>query len=325
MNEEKLKILVTGATGFVGVHIVPELIKRKYNVFILERYVPGRYDLGKRKDVKKVFGDIREYFAIKQVIHDVQPDVVIHLVAISPVAYSFDRPHEVLETNLLGTVNLAEACLREVPDFQHFLFASTSETYGNGPSPKTEKTQQNPNSPYAVSKLACEKYLFYLRDAYGFPMTILRNFNTYGRKDNAHFVVERTIVQMLQEEVVRLGDPTPKRDFLYIDDHVNSYLTCIQNPEAKGEVFNFCTGRETSIEQLIDLIAKLTDFKGEILWNTVPARPLEIKEVVGDYSKAKRILGWQPQFALEEGLKLTVGLWKTSLETAQMDDRRQTV
>lgn len=310
MCEEKLKILVTGATGFVGSHIVPELIERGYNVYTLERYVTGRYVLGKRTNSKKVFGDIKEYFSIKQIIHALQPEVVIHLAATSPVAYSYDHPHEVIQTNLLGTVNLAEACLREVPHFRHFLFASTSETYGNGPIPKTEETQQNPNSPYAASKLACEKYLLYMRDAYRFPMTILRNFNTYGRKDNTHFVVERTITQMLQGEVVTLGDPTPIRDFEYIDDHVNSFLTCVVNPKAKGEVFNFCTGRRTSIKQLVDLISELTNFGGEIIWDTIPARPLDIKELVGDYSKAKRLLKWQPKFTLEEGLRLTVDFWR---------------
>lgn len=308
---------MTGVSGFVGSHLLPKLIECGHDVYALERYVTGRYVLGKRMDTKKVFGDLKEYFAMKQIMHDVQPDAVIHLASISPVAYSYDHPHEVIETNLFGTMNLAEACLREVPHFKHFVFASTSETYGNGPCPKTEETPQNPNSPYAVSKLACEKYLLYMRDAYGFPITILRNFNTFGRKDNTHFVVERTIVQMLQGETVRLGDPTPIRDFEYVDDHANSYLTCLDNPKANGEVFNFCTGRGTSIKQLVDLISKLTDFEGEVFWSTIPARPLDIKELVGDYSKAKRLLGWQPKFTFEEGLRLTVDFWRDLLKNNQ--------
>jgi len=312
-RDERLRVLVTGATGFIGSHLIPRLIERGYEVYSLERYVTGRYVLGQRREVKTVFGDLKEYFAVKRIIHEVQPDVVIHLAAISPVAYSYDHPHEVIETNLLGTVNLAESCLREVPHFKHFLFASTSETYGNGPNPKTEETPQNPNSPYAVSKLACEKYLLYMRDAYNFPVTILRNFNTYGRKDNTHFVVERTIVQMLQGKVVRLGDPTPVRDFEYVEDHVNSYLTCLDKEESKGEIFNFCTGRGVSIKQLVELIGKLTDFNGEIIWHAIPSRPSDIKELVGDYSKAKRLLRWEPKFTLEEGLRLTIDFWKNKL------------
>jgi len=307
---ERLKVLVTGATGFIGSHIVPRLVERGCDVYSLERYVTGRYVLGQIGRVKTLFGDLKDYFAVKRIVHEVKPDAVIHLASISAVAYSYDHPHEVMETNFYGTMNLAESCLREVPHFKQFLFASTSETYGNGPIPKTEETLQNPNSPYAISKVACEKYLLYMRDAYGFPITILRNFNTYGRKDNTHFVVERTIAQMLQEKTVRLGDPTPVRDLLYVDDHVNSYLACLENERAVGEIFNFCTGRGTSIAQLVDLIKELTKFRGEVIWDTIPKRPLDIAVLIGDCSKAKRLLRWKPKFTLEEGLKLTIDFWR---------------
>lgn len=308
-----VKLLITGVTGFIGSHLFSRVADQDYDVYALERYVTGRYVLGQRKNVKTVFGDLKEYFSIKQIIHDVQPDIVIHLAAMSPVAYSYDHPHEVIETNLIGTINLAEACLHEVPHFKQFLFASTSETYGNGFSPKTEETLQNANSPYAVSKVACEKYLLYMRDAFDFPITILRPFNTYGRKDNLHFIVERTIVQMLQGKEVRLGERTAIRDFLYVDDHVKAYLTCLENEKAINSIFNFCTGHGISIDELVRLIEKFTDFKGEEIWDTIPKRPLDIAVLVGDYSKAKRELGWSPKFTLEEGLKLTIDFWKKKL------------
>lgn len=305
-----LKVLVTGGTGFIGTELIPKLVELGYDVYSLERYVTGRYILGERKSVKSVFADIRDYFAIKEIVRHIQPDVVIHLAAVSPVAYSYEHPQETIETNLTGTINLSEACLREVNHFRQFLFASTSETYGNGPTPKTEQTPQNPNSPYAVSKLACEKYLIYMKSAHNFPVTILRNFNTYGRKKNTHFVVERIIVQMLRGKTVRLGDPTPIRDFLYVDDHVNSYVSCLENEKGKGDVFNFCTGRSISIEELVQKIAELADFKGDINWNTIPSRPLDIKELVGDYTKAKHLLGWEPKNTFEEGLQKTINFWR---------------
>jgi dTDP-glucose 4,6-dehydratase len=155
-----------------------------------------------------------------------------------------------------------------------------------------------------------------MRDAYDFPVTVLRNFNTYGRKDNTHFIVERTIVQMLQGKTVSLGDPTPIRDLEYVDDHVNSYLACLENPKAKGEVFNFCTGKGVSIKQLVDLIAKLVRFKGEIIWNTIPTRPLDIKKLVGDNSKARLTLGWKPEFSLVDGLELTIEHWRKKIENS---------
>lgn len=308
------KVLVTGGSGFIGGHLVPEILDAGHDVYSLERYVTGRCILGGRRMAKTVFADIRDYFIIRNLIRKIQPDAVIHLASISPVSYSFNHPNEVLETNLMGTVNLAESCLREAPYFKHFLFAGTSEEYGNQETlPARENAELRPNSPYAASKVAADKYLRYMRDAYGFPVTILRNFNTYGRKDNTHFVVERTITQMLKEKVVTLGDPSPVRDFLYVDDHVSSYLTCLGNEKAIGEVFNFCTGHGASISQLVDLIGKLTHFKGEVIWNTIPRRPLDIAKLVGDYSKAKKLLGWKPKYTLEEGLKVAVNFWKEKL------------
>jgi UDP-glucose 4-epimerase len=308
-----MRILITGATGFVGGHLVKILLDRGEEVISLERYVTGRYALGGTRTLKSVFCDLRDAFAVRRIVRETQPEFIIHLAAVSPVSYSYDHPQEVLDANLLGTVNLAEACLREIPHFRQFLFASTSETYGNGPVPKREDTPQNPNSPYAVAKYAAEKYLLYMRDAYGFPVTSLRNFNTYGRKDNTHFVVERIVVQMLRGVEVRLGDPNPVRDLLYVDDHVKSYLACLANSKAAGEVFNFCTGRGITVKSLVDLLREYTGFAGEVVWNTIPSRPLDIQVLIGDASKAERMLGWGPQVPLEEGLRLTVDYWRKRL------------
>jgi nucleoside-diphosphate-sugar epimerase len=310
---EKARVLVTGTTGFVGSHLVPKLVESGYDVYSLERYVTGRYVLGGRREVKTVFGDLRDGYAIKRIVREVRPSVVIHLAAISPVSYSYDHPQEVIETNLLGAVNLAEACLHEVDNFKQFLFSSTSETYGNGPNPKNEETLQNPNSPYAVSKVTTEKYLLYMLEAFNFPLTILRNFNTYGRKNNTHFIVERIITQMLTGKRVELGDPNPIRDLVYIDDHVNAYLSCLDNPNAIGQIFNFGTGVGIRIKDLTDKIANLTGFKGEVCWNTIPERPLDIQVLISDYSKAERVIGWKPEFTLENGLKKTIEFWKDKL------------
>lgn len=308
------KVLVTGGSGFIGSHLIPELLDAEYDVYSLERYVTGRYILGGRRIAKTIFADLHDYFTIRDLIRKIQPDAVIHLASISAVSYSYNHPNEVVETNLLGTINLAESCLREAPHFKHFLFAGTSEEYGNQETlPIKENAELCPNSPYAASKVAADKYLQYMRDAYGFPVTILRNFNTYGRKDNTHFVVERTITQMLKEKVVTLGDPSPVRDFLYVDDHVNSYLTCLGNKKAIGEVFNFCTGRGASIAQLVDLTGKLTNFKGEVIWNTIPRRPLDIAKLVGNYSKAEKSLGWKPKYTLGKGLEVAINFWKEKL------------
>jgi GDP-mannose 4,6-dehydratase len=308
---------MTGVTGTIGSQLAEELLKNGEEIHSLERYVTGRYSLDHNGKVRIVNGDLRDFSAVRHIVEEVQPEIVIHLAATTAVSYSYDHPHEVMETNLMGTINLAEACRTLVPHLKQFLFASTSETYGNGPLPKKEDTVQTPNSPYSVSKQAAERYLVYLRDAYKFPVTILRPFNTYGRKNNQHFVVERMIVQMLNGNKVRLGDPDAVRDLLYIDDHVKAYTTCFNNSKALGETFNFCTGKSISIRELSKKVAAITGFKGEVLWHQTPARPLDIKRLVGSYEKAKDVLGWRPKFDLDRGLKRTVDHWKENLRAGE--------
>lgn len=321
-----MRILVTGATGFVGSRLLERLSDTKeHDLYSLQRYVTGRYVLGAERGIKVVFCDLRDQFAVRSAVREVQPEVVIHLASISPVSYSYDHPNEVMDANLSGTINLAESCLREVPHFKHFLFASTSETFGNGPLPKREDTPQAPNSPYSVSKHAAEKYVLYMWDAYKFPVTVLRPFNTYGRRDNTHFLVERMLVQMLRGDIVKLGDPTPERDLLYIDDHVDAYLACLGKPgKSIGQVFNFCTGDKITVLSLAERLREMTGYRGQILWNTIPRRPLDIQVLYGDAAKAKSVLAWEAKVTLDEGLRSTMDFWRKKLMGSERASRATT-
>ena len=159
------KVLVTGGGGFIGSHLIPKLVELDYDVYSLDRYVTGRYVLGNQRSVKTIFCNLNDYFSIRKNIRDIKPEYIIHLAALSAVSFSYDHPLEVLETNFLGTVKLAEACLQEVSHFKHFLFAGTSEEYGNQKHvPIKESAELRPNSPYSVSKVAADKYLQYLYD-----------------------------------------------------------------------------------------------------------------------------------------------------------------
>jgi len=305
-----MRVLVTGGTGFIGSHLIPKLIEKGYDVWSLERYVAGR--IGQSHDVKTVYADLNDGFTIRKAIKKVKPEEVIHLASISAVAYSYEHPQEVMGTNLIGTINLAEACLRETDNFKRFLFAGTSEEYGNnGFEVQTEENPLCPASPYAVSKVACEKYLLYMREAYDFPITILRPFNTYGRKKDYHFLIEKTIVQMLMQKTVRLVDPTPVRDWMYVADHVSAYLTCLENEKAIGETFNFCTGKGYTVEETIKKISRLIGFNSEIQWGSAPERPSESRVIIGSYKKANKVLGWSPKYSLEDGLKETIEYWRS--------------
>ncbi len=243
-----------------------------------------------------------------------KPDYVIHLAALSAVSFSYEHPIEVSEVNYLGSINLAEACYKEVPDFKQFITAGTSEMYGMTlKSSKQKLTEQSPllpNSPYAVAKTAFSYYLKYMHMAYKFPYTEMRPFNSYGRKTNKHFFIERTITQMLTQDKVYLGDPDAIRDWLYVDEHVDGYLKAINNKKAIGEAINLSTGIGYTTKQTAELIAKLTNFKGKIIWNSTPPRPLDAKILIGDITKAKKILNWEPKIDLEQGLKKTINYWR---------------
>jgi nucleoside-diphosphate-sugar epimerase len=308
-----LKIVVTGGTGFIASNLIPKLQKAGHEVYNIERYVTGRH-VG-NKLCSTFFADLRDGFAVRKILHDVNPEVIFHIAAISAVSYSYEHPQEVIESNLIGTINLAEAALREANSLKQFLFAGTSEEYGNnGHEIQVETNPLLPASPYAVSKVAGEKYLNYMKAAYDFPITLLRPFNTYGRTNDAHFLIERAITQMLTKKSVNLIDPTPIRDWMYVDDHVSAYLACLGNKKALGETFNFSTGKGHSVKETVDIISRLVNFNGEIVWGAAPKRPTESKAIIGNSEKAKKVLGWSPRYTLEEGLKETINYWRKKLQ-----------
>lgn len=300
-----MRVLLTGASGFIGSRLIPKLTELGHEVHALHRYVTGRYVLG--ENVNIVHANLDDSDGITRIVEEVDPEIVVHLGAISAVSYSYNHPLEVNNVNYMGLIRLAEACRIHCTDFKQFVSAGTSEEYGNQIHfPIREDAVLHPNSPYAVAKAASTQYLEYMRDAYDFPITVCRPFNTYGRTENNHFVTERILSQMLRgEKEVRLGDPTPVRDMMFRDDHVNAYLHVLENGDAIGEKINFCTGLGYSIAELVSICAELTDWKGKVVWNTIPKRPLDIDVLIGDNSKA-RGLGWEPEYSLPEGLAKTI-------------------
>jgi dTDP-glucose 4,6-dehydratase len=310
------KVLLTGASGFIGQHILPEL-REDYEVHAIAINREYRKN-NKDNDVHVHHADIKDHKAINAIVKKVAPDYIIHLAGISSVAKSFDDYNSTMESNYYATVNLAEACRRE-GSIKQFIFAGSSEEYGaalkNAKQRITEDTPLNPTSPYAVSKANADMYLQYLGKAYGFPYTVIRSFNTYGRKDNNSFFVEKTISKMLlQEQSISLGDPSLIRDWLYVDDHVSGYIKVLGNKRAIGQTIQLCTGKGHSIRETAELISKMTGFEGDILWNTMPRRPFEASIMIGDNSKAKELLGWEPKYTLEQGLEKTIAFWKEKME-----------
>lgn len=284
-----MKMLITGASGFIGQHLAKE--------FIDYELATAPVELG-------------DTFRLDSYIELHQPEIVIHLAAKSEVAHSFDNYLEVSRVNYLGTVALAEANRKHNPNLKLFVMASTMETYGNQPARYAfnEDTAQYPAAPYSVAKVACEKYLAYMEEAYNFPSVILRQTNTYGRHDNDFFIVERIISQMARSDLCLLGTPKPWRNFLYIDDLVRLYRAVVEQLPV-GETFVTGPDNALSIGSLAEKIKGLMGWDGEIVWDTQPVRPGEVHYLNSNPRHVKEVLGWTPEIGLDEGLKLTIAKW----------------
>lgn len=302
-----MKFLITGHSGFIGQHLAKKFAEDNELYFLQN--------------------DLRDYDAVKNEVLSFNPDIIIHLAARTEVEKSFYEQITFSEINYVGTVNLIEAA-REASNLKNFVFASTVEVYGwqpisdlikNGTETEipcfNEETTPNPNAPYAVAKYACEKYLEYAHRSYGFPYTIIRQTNVYGRKDNDFFVTEQIIMQMLKNpDEINLGYDKPYRSFIYIDDLMDAWETVIRNPDkCVGELFCLGPNDPIRISDYVDLIAKKIGWTGKVNWNTKPARPGEIYLLNTSNEKITRMTGWEPKVSLSEGLDRTIEFWKENL------------
>lgn len=314
-----MKVLITGISGFIGSYLAEHLLTEGHEVAGLMRQTnrmnfPSVARLRGRAELH--YGSLTDLSAVTQALREFRPDAICHLGAITPVAYSFDHPHEVTETNYLGTINLAEAALKHCPNLKRFIFASSMETYGfqNKREAFIETDESRPACPYAVAKVAGEKYLQYLHYAHQFPAVAFRQTNAYGRKENDYFVVEAIITQMLKGKEVNLGDPRPVRNFIFIDDLVALYSAMLMtDADVSGQVFNTGPDNGISIDSLADLCKTMTGWRGKINWNTRPRRPGEIFYLNSSNQKVTQALGWKPRVDMISGIARTAEIWADNL------------
>jgi GDP-mannose 4,6-dehydratase len=282
-----MKVLVTGILGFIGSHLAERLVNEGYDVYGVVRRVANRNMAVIDKiasDVTLISGDVTDYVSTRNAIKTANPEVIVHLAALSPVRDSFERPFEYQQANLVGTMNVAHALL-ELPDSKNrkLLAASTAEVYGIQKNvPLKESLPLFPSSPYAVSKAAGDLYLQMMFNAFDLHGSIMRSANSYGRKFDTSFVIEYLITQMLKDEYVYVGSPDSIRDYMYVDDHVNAYMLAIKDAKADGQIFNVGTGAGVSNRELTELIAKKIGFT----------------------------LNWSPKLSLDKGLDKVVSYFR---------------
>ncbi|MEM5797295.1 MAG: SDR family NAD(P)-dependent oxidoreductase [Candidatus Aenigmatarchaeota archaeon] len=317
-------VLITGVTGFIGSHLAKELVEKNYEVYGIARYAVSRNkELIKEflKDVTLLTADITDFHAIQNIFKSINPDYVLHTAALTPVRLSFERPFENIQSNIIGTMNIAHAMLG-LSDYEtrKLIAASTAEVYGlQKINPIPEDVQLNPTSPYAVSKAAADMYIRMMCHIFGLNAIILRPTNTYGRKFETGFLVEYLITEMLKGNKVYVGAPDSIRDYMYVTDHVEAYKKAMES-KISGEVFNVAPGFGITNKELAFKIAELIGFdKNNIVLGSYPPgypfRPIVSDQpyIVLDSRKIKEKLGWEAKVSLEEGLKKTIEYWKNKL------------
>ena len=317
MSREYNKILVTGADGFIGSHLVESLVKSGYKVRAFVFYNSfnscGWLDHVPKsiKDSIEIFsGDIRDPFGVKSAVSGC--DVVLHLAALIAIPYSYLAPSAYVDTNVTGTLNILEAA-KEL-DVKKIIHTSTSEVYGTAKYvPIDEDHSLQGQSPYAATKIGADQLALSYFASFETPVTVIRPFNTYGPRQSARAVIPTIITQIASgKKKIRLGSVTPTRDFNYVADTVSGFIAALNAENILGEVINIGSNYEVSIGNTFNIIAKIMNSDAEIIADTVRLRPQEseVERLWACNLKAKRLLNWDPAYGgiggFEAGLKETV-------------------
>ena len=313
MNWKGTTTLVTGAGGFIGSHLVEALVRRGARVRAFVHY-NSRNDWGQLervpdsvlRNVEVVAGDVRDPFFVATAVTGCE--VVFHLAALIPIPYSYMAPQSFVETNVLGTLNVLEACrAASVPRLVH---TSTSETYGTAHADLMDETHPvHAQSPYAASKVGADKLVESYVCSYGLPAVTVRPFNTYGPRQSARAVIPSIATQTLaQRKRVATGSLTPVRDFSYVSDTVEGFLDVAELDDAAGEVFNIGTGEGVAIGEVGRAIIELCGNGARLVRDERRVRPeaSEVTRLVCDSTKLRARTGWHPRVPLREGLERTI-------------------
>lgn len=307
------RVLVTGAGGFIGSHLVEELAGRGARVRALVRYNSRSHwgfleelPRGLAPRVEVLAGDVCDPFCVMDLAKD--QEVVFHLAALIAIPYSYQAPAGYVAANVAGTLNVLEACRRR--GVRKLVHTSTSETYGTARyAPIDEEHPLQGQSPYSASKIAADKMVESYHRSFALPAATVRPFNTYGPRQSARAVLPAIISQICAgRKALDLGDLRPVRDFNYVSDTVAGFLAAAASPKSVGEVINIGSGRAVSIGQAARAVLRLTGRRLPVREDSRRLRPpkSEVFRLLCDNRKARRLLGWRPRVPLEEGLERTI-------------------
>ncbi|MDD2228146.1 MAG: NAD-dependent 4,6-dehydratase LegB [Candidatus Cloacimonetes bacterium] len=306
-----MKVLVTGADGFIGSHLTEALLKEGHHVRALAQYNSFNYwgwleDIESQARLEVVTGDVRDPNYCREICKDV--DTVFHLAALIAIPYSYVAPDSYIDTNVKGTLNICQAARDS--GAKRILVTSTSEVYGTAQYvPINEKHPMQPQSPYSASKIGADAIAMSFYNAFKLPITIVRPFNTYGPRQSARAVIPTIISQIasgMQE--IKLGDLSPTRDFNYVSDTCRGYLELAKCDKAIGEAVNIGSNYEISIKDTLELIKNIMNSDVRFITDEQRIRPggSEVFRLWCDNTKIRSLTGFEPKYSIRAGLEKTV-------------------
>ncbi|MEZ3504860.1 MAG: NAD-dependent 4,6-dehydratase LegB [Lachnospiraceae bacterium] len=320
------KILVTGADGFIGSHLTEELVKKGYNVKAFVYYNSfntwGWLDTLPKEIMEHVEifqGDIRDPNGVKEAMKGY--GAVFHLAALIAIPFSYHSPDTYVDTNIKGTLNVLQAARDLGTD--RVLTTSTSEVYGTAKYvPIDEAHPYQGQSPYSATKIGADRLAESFYRSFDLPVTIVRPFNTYGPRQSARAVIPTIITQLLSgREEIQLGALTPTRDFNYVKDTANGFISIYESDRTVGEEINIATQKEISIGHLAEELIRQINPKARIICDEQRLRPekSEVNRLLGCNKKILSLTDWKPQYTFEEGLAETIAFLRSNIKKYKTD------
>jgi NAD dependent epimerase/dehydratase len=315
------RVLVTGAGGFIGSHLTERLVQEGAAVRAFVHYnALGRAGwLDQRSSGADIMaGDVCDRDSVRHAVEGTE--VVFHLAALIGIPYSYQAPLQYVRTNVEGTLNVLQAC-REA-GVGRLVHTSTSEVYGTARTvPISEDHPLHGQSPYAATKIGADKLAESFHVSFGLPLVTVRPFNTFGPRQSARAIIPTIIAQALAGGVVQVGNVHPTRDLNYVSNTVDGFLKAAEAPQALGRTYNLGSGREVSVADLGEMVARVLGRPVRLERDPSRVRPAgsEVERLLADASRAREELGWQPQVMLEEGLARTVDWIRDNAERYRVD------
>jgi len=318
------KILITGATGFVGSHLAELCVEKGFEVVAYDRYNPnynrGWLEKSKYKDdINFIFGDIRDYDSVLKTMKGCK--IVFHLAALIGIPYSYISPQAYIRTNVEGTYNILESSKHL--EIDQTIITSTSEVYGSAKYvPIDEKHPLSAQSPYSASKISADQLAISYWNSFQLPIKIIRPFNIYGPRQSSRAVIPSIIVQALNnKDEIKLGNVEPTRDFTYVTDTCNAFLDILKSKTFFGDILNVGSNSEHSIEDIAKKILLKLNSKASIIKEKQRIRSTrsEVNRLVCDNSKILKNTSWKPEIKIEKGIDMTINWFKKFKELFKHD------